>query len=1007
MLKDLKKGLMIVSVLLILFLVAGSVSASDDVISESSQDGSLEISSLDDANAEEASLNEEMLSDSADGEPLSDSSSSDEISQASSGDNEMISAPSDSVDILSNSSIDSANEASLGSQSASLSSGVADSGNTLSSNKVYTTSTKIYFPTKVDYTSGKINFNVQVYNLYKLSGVSYRDPFYGSKVQVRIYSGSKYKTYSGTIDQLTGFANMKLPKLALGTHKIIVYVDGVKRLTSSFKVVKSATKVLAPSKTVKLKKSAYFYMRVFDSAGYAAKKISLKVKVSVGKKYKTYTVKTNANGLAKMNTRNWVLGSHKVIISTNSKYYKISKSTKVLVSKTVKAAAQSIKASAPSATVKYQQSSYFNITVKNAYDYAVKNLALKVKVWTGKKTKTYTVKTNSKGIAKLQTKSLAVGTHKVSISSGNKKYKLSKTSSIKVAKTIADAALPLTTLHSLYYYQNSNGYNAKIVWNSKKNSQYLVLRKLNGAYSAVAVVKANSTESFFVNKVNAKSLYTYTVSEIVSSNGVKNMGLYDSEGLKMIARPNVDVDFQNLRANVTWTGVADATKYRVYRKMGRSADYGCIATVNSNVMSYIDVYSQSVDVLGSILTSDVFADPSFNTLFYTVRASNSKKANGVTKTSYGLYLPDGDFNLEAPTIVSLKNNAITWGKVPNADGYIVFKKNSLYDAWEEIGRAAQKTSTTISMALSTIDRNAYYTVMAYAAKNDDIVYSRYDEGFTLKNFKESNSQYNILYFGDSITYGSPYKSNASRHIFSYANRVAELLGCNFYNPSIPGSTYHDLGQKADGTNVENTNYYRYRICREVVDQIANGQLPGNWYDLDTSKNSQGQSNTYIYDYNIVVLAAGTNDYLDNSVLGDINSTNVSTFNGAFNHIMEQILNASKYRMEHGEEPIKVVFVDLFYSDRTNDNTKRVNRDVTKNKIGLTLMDYQQALWDMYEKWQNQTVGNLTFYNFKTRSYNIVTQENCPYTSSDNLHFTKFTYGQYGNAFAQFLVDEVF
>ena len=130
--------------------------------------------------------------------------------------------------------------------------------------------------------------------------------------------------------------------------------------------------------------------------------------------------------------------------------------------------------------------------------------------------------------------------------------------------------------------------------------------------------------------------------------------------------------------------------------------------------------------------------------------------------------------------------------------------------------------------------------------------------------------------------------------------------------------------------------------------------------------------------------------------------------------MEQILNASLERIQRGEDAIKVVFVDLYYSDRTYNEKERNNRDITPNRIGLTLMDYQRALNETLQKWEllttdseDPTKNNLTFYQFDTRSYDIANEENCPYTASDNLHFTKFTYGQYGNAFAQFLVDEVF
>ena len=61
-----------------------------------------------------------------------------------------------------------------------------------------------------------------------------------------------------------------------------------------------------------------------------------------------------------------------------------------------------------------------------------KGLKIKVKVYTGKKAITYKLKTNKKGVAKLNTKKLSKGKHKLVISSLNKNYKISKKSQIIV-----------------------------------------------------------------------------------------------------------------------------------------------------------------------------------------------------------------------------------------------------------------------------------------------------------------------------------------------------------------------------------------------------------------------------------------------------------------------------------------------------------------------------------------------------------------------------------------------
>ena len=863
----------------------------------------------------------------------------------------------------------------------------------------------------VKYTVGNIIYQVKPYDIVKINGTNYFSPLYNAKVSIRVYTGDTYKTYYAYVDE-KGIASIKVPHPVVGTHKVMIYVNNKNMGSSSIKVTKSNATVYAPKKTVKRKANSYFYIKVSDFTGALVKNTTIKVNVYTGKKVKTYSVKTNTKGVAKISTRKLALGTHKVIIKSSNKNIKIYKSTKIIVKRYVAKRVLKITATAPSKTVKYKANSYFTIKVSDYYGFLKRNLKLNVKVYTGKKYVKYTVKTNSSAIAKIKTNKLAIGTHKVTINSGNKSYNLSKSSKIIVKKSLDTTKTSLApTLVSTQFYPKNEDYYAVVRWNAKNNSDYQILRKLNETdYGVLANVKANSGFMSFYDKIDSDKFYTYTVREILKNGSGKILGAYDIEGLKIMDRPNVTVDFQNLKAVIKWDKIPNATKYRIFRKMGRDGNYELIDVVDAKNLNYTDFYYNSVKELKSIISGDTFIDPSYNNLFYTVRASNIKKVNGVTKTSYGLYYKDGDFHLEAPSIVSLKSTIIKWGKVPNADGYIVLKRNTVDDEWEEIGSAVQKTSTCISLTLNGIDKDAYYTVKAFASKNGEIVYSKFDEGFSLRNFNEDYSDYSILYFGDSITYGSPYKAESTRHIFSIPNRVAELLGCNFYNPSIPGSTYHDLGYyEENGTiiNIENTNYYRYRICREVVDQIAIGELPGNWEELDTAQNSKGETNTTISDYNIVVLAAGTNDYLDNSILGSLNSNDTTTFNGALNHIMEQIVNASLKRIEEGKDAIKVVFVDLYYSDRTNNYKIRQNRDITPNKIGLTLTDYQNALLTQYDKWQNLTEDVLTFYNFKTRDYEIVNEENCPYTASDNLHFTKFVYGQYGNAFAQFLVDNVF
>lgn len=174
-----------------------------------------------------------------------------------------------------------------------------------------------------------------------------------------------------------------------------------------------------------------FTVTVLDANKNPVKGLKLTLKVFTGKTYKNYYATTNAKGVASFaSASKLAIGSHKVEITSSQKGYDVKKT-----SSTIKVAKAKTSVTAPKVTSKVKKSKYFKVTVKNkASKKVVKSIKVKVKVYTGKKFKTYTLKTNAKGVAQLNVKSLKVGTHKVVISSGNSKYIISKKSSIVIKK---------------------------------------------------------------------------------------------------------------------------------------------------------------------------------------------------------------------------------------------------------------------------------------------------------------------------------------------------------------------------------------------------------------------------------------------------------------------------------------------------------------------------------------------------------------------------------------------
>lgn len=173
----------------------------------------------------------------------------------------------------------------------------------------------------------------------------------------------------------------------------------------------------------------YIKINVLDKNNVPVGNIKINIKIYNGSKlYKTMVLNTDGNGIIKYDCSKLPVGVYKMEISLNNNIYSANSLKSTI---TLKKAPTLV--SAPKVTYKYNTKNYFRITVKNkSTKKAVSNLKLKIKVFTGKKYKYYSVKTNSKGLAKFNTKYLNRGIHAVLITSSNSYYSLSYKSSIKI-----------------------------------------------------------------------------------------------------------------------------------------------------------------------------------------------------------------------------------------------------------------------------------------------------------------------------------------------------------------------------------------------------------------------------------------------------------------------------------------------------------------------------------------------------------------------------------------------
>ena len=166
-------------------------------------------------------------------------------------------------------------------------------------------------------------------------------------------------------------------------------------------------------------------IRLTFKDGKPVSRYDLILGITNGKKTKYYYESTNSKGVCNFESSNLNVGTYKLeIIGDYSPYSNIPKKTttvKITKAKTI------IKA--PKVTNKYKKSKYFKVSIKNkATKKAVKNTYVKIKI----DKKTYKIKTNSKGIAKINTKKLKIGKHKVTITSANANYQMSAKSTITI-----------------------------------------------------------------------------------------------------------------------------------------------------------------------------------------------------------------------------------------------------------------------------------------------------------------------------------------------------------------------------------------------------------------------------------------------------------------------------------------------------------------------------------------------------------------------------------------------
>jgi hypothetical protein len=260
----------------------------------------------------------------------------------------------------------------------------------------------------------------------------------GAIVLVQVFTGSKSTAYLYQAND-KGVVTINYAPMAIGKHKIVISSAdsrySASSITKTITVKKASAKITAAKVTGYYKSGKVFTIKLTNTknkkAIYGAK-LNIKIFIS-SNRYYNYNGQTGLDGKLKISLDSFKPGTYKVVVSKGeSKNFTAKQVSSQFVLKKAP-----VKFTPKKLTAKKGASKYFQITVKNTKTKKVvsSGVKVKIKVYTGKTSKTYTVKTNAKGIAKLNVKSLKVGTHKVVVSRGTTYITAkSATSSIKITK---------------------------------------------------------------------------------------------------------------------------------------------------------------------------------------------------------------------------------------------------------------------------------------------------------------------------------------------------------------------------------------------------------------------------------------------------------------------------------------------------------------------------------------------------------------------------------------------
>lgn len=252
--------------------------------------------------------------------------------------------------------------------------------------------------------------------------------------------------------------------------------------------------------------------------------------------------------------------------------------------------------------------------------------------------------------------------------------------------------LKATTLKSL---RNASG-GLHLTWSKVDDATgYQIYRKTgSGSFNRIETLTDGATTSYTDTSVKGKSGTTYTYYVKAYSGELITASHSNQLRMKRLTAPaTVTVSNAGGGVKITWSNVAAATAYRVYRKTG-SGLRTCVTTTSSKTVTYTDSKVKSKN--GTSYTYDVVACSKLG-------EGAPSSAKTVTRLT-GVILKRVE--------KSGKKLKVTWTRNSKATGYVIYRKVGS-GSWSKVKTITKNSALTYTDGAVKHGKTYSYRVCAY------------------------------------------------------------------------------------------------------------------------------------------------------------------------------------------------------------------------------------------------------------------------------------------------------